>query len=92
MLELRRLVAAVVNEADPMRLLMMGAPEDEYDPEIDEIADRIIQHGPMVDGIEMVLLIQEVFDRWFFPGMVSWEQSLAMAEAICDGLREERAR
>ncbi|MFZ5824732.1 MAG: hypothetical protein ACOY94_10425 [Bacillota bacterium] len=70
--QLRRIVRRAVNEADPVQLLEMGAPEDEYGAEVDEIV------------------------RWFYPGKVSWEQSLAMAQAIHLELKrqvgEERAR
>lgn len=87
--ELRCIVRRTVNEADPVHLLEMGAPEDEYEAEVDQIVREIIHKGPVIDGVEMVLLIQEVFDRWFYPGKVSWEQSLAMAQGIHLELRQQ---
>ena len=48
---------AVVNREDPAGLLGMGAPEDEYDP---EIQDLIKWHEPVTAE-----QVSAVFLRWF---------------------------
>ena len=61
----QRLVAAVeraINEADPIRLLGLGAPADEYSPEIGTILPR----PAGVQGISDVTnVLHEEFVRWF---------------------------
>jgi hypothetical protein len=61
----QRLVAAVeraINEADPIRLLGVGAPPDEYSPEIGTILPRLAG----VQGISDVTnVLHEEFVRWF---------------------------
>lgn len=59
------LVAAVeraVNEADPIGLLEIGAPTDEYSPEIGTIVPRIA-NAQRLDDVTDVL--HEEFLRWF---------------------------
>lgn len=54
-------VKAAFVEVDPMSLLQMGAPEDEYDTEVGDVVDRL-ERGQ----IPAVQLIFEVFNAWFF--------------------------
>ena len=66
----------VVNEVDPVGLIGMGCPEDEYDPEIEDLikwrepvtADRVAQ----------------VFVRWFGPesGTMLASEAVRIAEGI----------
>ena len=60
--DVRRGVRRVVDEADPEGLLELGAPPDEYDPEIDDLT-RLVVSGRVT--VESVLA---VWERWFGPG------------------------
>src|SRR5262249_29936709 len=65
----QRLVAAVeraINDADPIRLLGVGAPADEYSPEIGTILPRLAG----VQGLSDVAnVLHEEFVRWFDQGI-----------------------
>ncbi len=52
----------ILNRHDPEGLLASGAPEDEYDPEAEEIAGRL-RGGRTVTPHVLV----EVWERWFGP-------------------------
>jgi len=52
-------VRAVVNEEDPVGLIAMDCPEDEYDPEVE---DLIKWREPVTPEH-----VAEVFIRWFGP-------------------------
>lgn len=59
------LVAAVeraINEADPTGLLEIGAPPDEYAPEIGTIVPRLTSVDRLDD---VVAVLHEEFIRWF---------------------------
>jgi hypothetical protein len=59
------LVAAVeraINEADPIGLLEIGAPADEYAPEIGTIVPRLASAERPED---VTTLLHEEFIRWF---------------------------
>lgn len=49
----------VVNEVDPIGLINIGAPDDEYDPEVE---DLIRWREPLTPE-----RVAEVFIRWFGP-------------------------
>jgi hypothetical protein len=55
----------IINKHDPIELLRVGAPENEYDLEVATII-------PLLDGAhneaEVLLLITNEFERWFGPG------------------------
>lgn len=64
----KALVAAVeqaINDADPIGLLELGAPADEYSPEIGTIVPRVVQ-AQNVD--EITVALYEEFLRWFGDG------------------------
>src|SRR5438045_2508392 len=71
----QRLVAAVeraINEADPIRLLEVGAPADEYSPEIGTILPRLAG----VQGVSDVTnMLHEEFVRWFDQGIAGPSQA-----------------
>lgn len=50
-------VRAVVNAVDPVGLIALGCPEDEYDPEVRDI----VRLGERVTAEEVL----NVFIRWF---------------------------
>lgn len=52
-------VRAVVNEVDPVGLIEMGAPDDEYDSEVE---DLIKWREPVTAD-----RVAEVFTKWFGP-------------------------
>jgi hypothetical protein len=65
----RLLVAAVeraINEADPIGLLQVGAPSDEYAPEVGTIVPRLAS-AERLDDVAAVL--HEEFVRWFGAGI-----------------------
>lgn len=55
-------VKGVIDEWDPIGLLGMGSPEDEYDPEIRDIV-RLLSSIKSVD--ELAERINRVFIKWF---------------------------
>lgn len=55
-------VEGAINEADPIGLLDLGAPSDEYAPEIGTIIPRLVK-AQEVDEVTAVL--HEEFVRWF---------------------------
>jgi hypothetical protein len=74
-------VRAVVNREDPVGLLAIGAPADEYDPEVRELV-RL----PDVVTTEQV---STVFLRWFGKSGV---MPSGMAARIADGINQARAQ
>jgi hypothetical protein len=72
-------VEEVINRHDPMGLLAMGAPKDEYKPEIKDLVERRNQNNMALSPDE----IRVVFEYWFYPGCMKQEK----AEAISKELR-----
>ncbi len=63
--EYRRLHSAlreIVNKEDPIGLIGMGAPADEYDPEISAILPKI-KECKSVESLQT--MIHAVFVKWF---------------------------
>jgi len=56
--DLRRLM----NKADPLGLIALGCPADEYDPEIRTIVPRLKEAGSV---FVLQRIIHEEFTRWF---------------------------
>jgi hypothetical protein len=55
-------VRAILNRHDPMALLAMGAPDDEYEPEVAAILPRLSRaRGPA----DVEAIIADEFLRWF---------------------------
>lgn len=57
-------VRRVVNEHDPEGLLEMGAPEDEYDPEVTDLV-RLVLRGDSLDPRDVIA----TWARWFGEGV-----------------------
>jgi hypothetical protein len=55
-------VKKAIDEWDPIGLLGMGCPDDEYDPEIRDIV-RLLSEINSLD--ELAVGIQKVFIKWF---------------------------
>jgi hypothetical protein len=51
-----------MNEADPLGLIALGCPADEYDPEIGTILPRLKEAGSV---FELQRIVHEEFTRWF---------------------------
>jgi hypothetical protein len=73
-------VRAVVNGEDPVGLLAVGAPADEYDPEVRELVEW--------PGTVTAEQVSGVFLRWF--GKIGVMPS-DMAGRIADGINQSRA-
>ena len=73
-------VRALLNEADPIGLIAMGAPDDEYEPEVGTILPRL----PQATSVEECqAIIDSEFDRWFSPEIVGgWKASTSLAEKV----------
>ncbi len=59
-------VKRAVNAADPITLLRIGAPDDEYDPEIDEITHRLPECRTQA---QTRATVHRVFVKWFGAGV-----------------------
>ncbi|MBI3248928.1 MAG: hypothetical protein HYZ50_20700 [Deltaproteobacteria bacterium] len=55
-------VSQLLREADPIRLITIGAPDDEYDPEVSTILPRL--RGAQ-SAAEVRKIIHEEFVHWF---------------------------
>lgn len=55
-------IKRVINEWDPIGLLAMECPEDEYHPEIADIAKRLKEIHSVEEAARM---IKQVFLEWF---------------------------
>jgi hypothetical protein len=65
-------VAHAVDEADPIGLLALGSPADEYSLEIDTIVPRVSKaSGPG----EVRRIVHEEFVRWFDAGIAGPEEA-----------------
>jgi hypothetical protein len=83
--QIHALVKRAIDQADPMHLLAIGAPEDEYESEIREIASRL---GACTTREEVQTLVHQVFVTWFDACLAgSKEQYRAPATAIWAGLQ-----
>lgn len=72
---------AVVNEVDPVGLIGIGAPDDEYDPEV----KYLIKWREPVTAER----VAEVFIRWFGPE--SGAMTASDASRIAEGIDDARA-
>ena len=59
---LREAVAQALREADPLRLLASGAPDDEYDVEVGTIVPRLCEAASAAD---VRRIVHGEFVRWF---------------------------
>lgn len=79
-------VRDILNRHDPEGLLELGAPEEEYDPEAEEIAGRLRGGQPVTPHV-----LVEVWERWFGPsssyGATANAHELATLAAELNALR-----
>lgn len=59
---LRAAITNAINRADPVGLLDLGAPQDEYDPEVGTILPRLSTASSAND---VLTIVHEEFVRWF---------------------------
>jgi len=55
-------VSDLLRGADPIHLIGMGAPDDEYDPEVGTILPRLVEAASAPD---VQRIVHEEFVRWF---------------------------
>lgn len=79
-------VRSVVNREDPVGLLDMGAPEDEYDIEVKDLIRRTKLNK--LDHTVTAKQVRVIFLYWFED---SGEMSSDMAERIAEGVNQARA-
>ncbi len=53
-------VRSVVNDIDPIGLAMMGAPEDEYDPEVTDLVRLVMRPAKFGEAD-----VDAIWRRWF---------------------------
>jgi hypothetical protein len=75
-LKLRRMAAEIFTRHDPIGLIAMGAPADEYDPEIGTILPRLREARDEEDVRRMV---HAEFVRWFGPDLAGSEASYTVS-------------
>jgi len=81
--------ARAIDEADPIGLLAMGAPEDEYWPEIDTIVRRV---SSAASSGEVRQILHEEFVRWFDPSIAGPEEAYEVsAQRIWEAVMHYRA-
>jgi hypothetical protein len=80
------LVKKIVNAWDPCGLLQGGAPEDEFDPEINDIV-RLLPRIKSPD--EAIKVVSEVMTFWFAAENFSVEKCAAVGKELFDRCREE---
>ena len=79
------LVKRAIDQADPIRLLAIGAPDDEYESEIQEIVSRL---GACTNLEEVQTLVHEVFVAWFDGCIAGSKQHYrTLAYTIWEGLQ-----
>jgi hypothetical protein len=73
-------VSRLVREADPIRLIRIGAPDDEYDIEVGTILPRLREANSAAD---VQCIIHEEFVRWFGSDIAGPDEIyVAVAEKI----------
>lgn len=81
---MRRAVRAAVNEADPLGLLLCGAPPGEYDPGVSAILEDLEQSWP--EPSRIAALVQDVFQHYFNPLLATDGACRRVADGICRNL------
>jgi hypothetical protein len=81
--------AQAIDDADPTELLAIGAPQDEYSPEIRTIVPRVTTAA---SPAEVRRILHEEFARWFDPSIVGPEEAYEVpALRIWEGVLRFRA-
>jgi hypothetical protein len=71
-------VRAAVNQIDPVGLLALGCPDDEYEAEIADIVERLRQGQAPSPA-----MVRAVLDHWFGPEVAIADEAIkALAAAV----------
>jgi hypothetical protein len=73
-------VKEIIDRHDPMELLSIGAPSDEYGSEIQEIVQRRNWRDAVLDQAEIL----DIFGSWFYHGCISEEKASAIAQDLAN--------
>ncbi|MDA8062664.1 MAG: hypothetical protein M0T80_09610 [Actinomycetota bacterium] len=79
----------ILNRYDPEGRLEGGAPDDEYEPEADDIAGRLRDGKPVTSEV-----LAEIWQRWFGPNgyaVTKTPQDLVVMAIGLDALRRGTA-
>jgi hypothetical protein len=63
-------VARIMQASDPMQLIAIGAPDDEYEPEIGTVLPRLKE---ATSSLDVRRIVHEEFSRWFGDDMAGTE-------------------
>ena len=80
-------VTKAVNDDDPIGLLRLGMPSDEYSLEVGTVVPRL-SHATNVDDVKRIL--HEEFVRWFAGSAGSEEAYTELAQRVWEALLEHR--
>lgn len=59
---------------DPMDLIIVGAPNDEYDPEIEKLLPHLTNDNNLIIN-ELKLIIKNIFDEMFYQDCVTYSDT-----------------
>lgn len=83
--DLRASVTRLLIDADPVNLIAIGAPKDEYDPEVGTILPRLKEATSPED---VTKIIHEEFTKWFGEDAGPIEAYADVAEQIWNVYRD----
>jgi len=81
------MIRSVINKWDPYGLIASGAPKDEFDIEIMDIAVKVQAIHTEKDAI---LVISEVFSKWFNPKDFTLQYCDRVGKELFMKLKEEK--
>ena len=85
---LRAVVSRILNETDPIGLLAMGAPGDEYDPEVSTVLPRLRE---VTSAGDVRAILHEEFVRWFDESIAGPPETYDLAATrIWEHLQKDR--
>lgn len=73
--ELRTIVNGAINGADPEGLLKIGAPDDEYKSEVEQLTELVSRRSPTADDV------LSTWTQWFGP-----DNNLVRKQPVLDQL------
>lgn len=82
-------VKKYIDEWDPVQLLSMEFPEDEYDSEIRTISIYITKHMDDLDVIKLERQIRKVFEDTFEEAIAQDQRSIETATRIYIALKQQ---
>ena len=84
------LLKTIINNWDPIQLLSIGSPLDEYTPEIDKIL-RTANQSSSISELEIAHIIHNVFLSAFGEDVFlsDMEECLIIARQVCSKTRDD---